>query len=192
VSSKPALEQLLEDLELLSRWCWDASTGAKLRQELLPELRRQLQVAAAVEGVQEHQQEQQHKLEKLRSDLQQQWQLEDAATAAGGVVSQPPAGDAPGGPAARRSSSSGGGGSQNTTPRRSSRRGHDLVQWQEAVVLLVQDCVAALSFCSSCCTRLLAPACYSLAQGLFRLGRCVGVAVGVVWVGGCVGWRAVA
>lgn len=153
------LESLLEELELLSKWCWDAPVAERLQKDLLPELRQQLQIDAAVSGHLEQQQEQQQKLTKLRSDLQKHWQWDDADHAPGGSM----ASDVPGG--LQRAGSSG------ATPRRSSRGGLDVAKWHEAVTVLVDDCIAALSFCNGCCVRPLGPACYSLAKGLFLLGR---------------------
>jgi hypothetical protein len=159
------LDSLLRELELLSKWCWDAPAGDRLRKDLLPELRLQLQTAAAICGHLEQQQKQQQKLAKLRSDLQKLWQWDDADYAPGGCI-----------PGAGAMASDVLGGSQRTegsgaTPRRSGRGGLDVGKWQEAVTMLVDDCIGALSFCNSCCVRPLGPACYSLAKGLSLLGR---------------------
>jgi hypothetical protein len=163
--SQGVLDRLLRELDLLSKWCWNTAAGDRLRQDLLPELRQQLQIDAAACGRLEQQQEQQQKLVKLRNDLQKHWQWDDADHAPGKCT-----------PGAGAMASDGLGGSQRTdgsgaTPRRSGRGGLDVAKWQEAVTMLVDDCIAALSFCNSCCVRPLGPACYSLAKGLFLLGR---------------------
>jgi hypothetical protein len=105
----------------------------------------------------QQQQDQQQKLSVLCNALQQHWRSEGVVAAAAAAAL----------PAAELGSGS----SSQGTPRRSGRRDSGVGVWKEAVVLLVEDCVAALRFCNSCCTRPLGPACYSLARGLFRLGR---------------------
>ena len=159
-AGKGALVWLVDQLQLLSRWCFDPSTAAKLNQELLPALQQELQAAAAVVGVLQHQQDQQQKLSVLCNALQQHWRFQ-------GVVAPTAAAAAAALPAAELGSGS----SSQGTPRRSGRRDSGVGVWKDAVVLLVEDCVAALRFCNSFCTRPLGPACYSLARGLFRLGR---------------------
>lgn len=154
-ASEGVMVQLLELLELLSLWCFDLDRALKLQQELLPQLRRQLDEQAALTG---QEQQQQQQLVRLYQELAQQWHWEDAPSPAAFGARQAEAAAAEA-DAAQHSSRQADGAAVSLWP------------WQQAVSLLVDDCCAALSFCSSCCVRPLGPACYSHARGLFRLGR---------------------
>jgi hypothetical protein len=151
--SKGSLEQLLDRLVLVCRWCWDLDTAAKLQQELLPQLQQHL--AQLFESSSHSQQQQQQIMGELQWALQQHWQFEDAGTASTGLNTA----------IAGRTSAA-------TTPVPADHASC-IAGLREAVVLLVDDCAAALSFCNACCKEPLGPALYSLARGMTMLGRWV-------------------
>jgi hypothetical protein len=179
---KGPLEQLLDRLMLVSKWCWDLDTAAKLQQELLPQLHQHIgQLADAADASSHSHSQQQQLLGELCVALQQHWRSQDApsagvthtqnssgasrtdtaaiAAAAEGTVTTHPSTAADSGGSTAHASTSKEATAALTTGLR------------EAVVLLVDDCAAALSFCNGCGKEPLGPAIYSLAKGMLLLGR---------------------
>ena len=154
VGASGSLAGLLQLLEPLAAWCFDVSTATRLQRELLPQLRQQLVMPAAAAAA--NITPQQELFRQLCEALQTQWQRQDTAVSAQA------------GPVVECISAQGSG-----SPKVLSEGGPGgrLALWQEAVSLVAEDSISALSFCNAACTRPLGPACYSLARGLCMLGR---------------------
>lgn len=141
------LKDLLALLESVGSCCFDLHTAKTLDQGVLPQLRSQMLALCKTAQPQKQQQ----LLMLLRQALQQQWRLEDAAAGSAQIL-----------PAAVINSAQ-----QVDTQG----QGKVLSLVQKAVAVLVEDSTAALRYCNACYKEPLGPACYSLAKGMFDLGR---------------------
>jgi hypothetical protein len=141
-----ALQQLLEVLQLASTCCFEPQLALQLQQQHLPQLQQALAAAGCTT-----EQGQQLLTGVLQPALRQHWQAQDTA---GSQLSLDTAAAVAAAPGTAATGMPG-----------------QLQLWLEAVLLLVEDSCTALRFAQDCYSKPLGPACYSLARGLYRLGR---------------------
>jgi hypothetical protein len=142
--SAGVLDQLLGVLQLVGQWCFDPAVYAQL-QPLLQQLAQQQQVRPAVGEQDVIMQRLQQLLQEplAQRQLLEQLQQQQQQQQAQQQQQQQQQGDE-----------------------------QQLQVWRLAVELLVQDSSNALLECQACYMDPLAPARYSLAKGMYILGRC--------------------